>query len=150
MAEAVVCLFVDEAEAGGLVDAPRRVQHAVGPERDLAIAHLPAEADAFVHQPRADAQPARFRIDEQQAQLGDRIRIANEEDGADVFPVLFGDPATLPLRIEAPEELGSDLGDERFELLVPEAGSDAQAERVALVGLVLLFFATDFSSGRRI
>ena len=42
-----------------------------------------SEPHAFTHQTRADPQPARRRFDQQQAQLGHRLRFRDQENRAD-------------------------------------------------------------------
>src|SRR5438552_2856841 len=46
-----MALGFDQREAGPLVDAPRRDEHVVGPEHELAIARGPGERDALVDEP---------------------------------------------------------------------------------------------------
>jgi hypothetical protein len=75
---------VDEPEAGGGVDPARGDQDALGPEGDLPVARLPGEADALLDEPRADAEPARPRVDREQPQLGHRLRLPDEEHRAHV------------------------------------------------------------------
>src|SRR6266446_525292 len=67
LAEARVRLAVDELEARSLVDAAGGGEHAVSPERDLAVAGRARKSYAFVDQPRADAEPARSRFHQQEA-----------------------------------------------------------------------------------
>src|SRR5260370_66996 len=119
VAEAPVRLLVDQAEAGGLVDAPGGAQHAVGPQRELPVAGVPREAHALVHEARADAEPARLRLDQQQPQLGDGLRVLDEEHGADDLAVLLRDPAALPPRVVVLDERRHDARDQRLEALVP-------------------------------
>src|SRR4029453_13272892 len=66
-AKAVVPLLPDEREAGLFVDAPRRMELALRPERKCPIAGRPCETDAFVDQRPADAQPTCTRFDQQQS-----------------------------------------------------------------------------------
>src|SRR6266511_5078074 len=68
LAELIVLPAADQLEAGLLVDVAGGDEHAVGPERDLAVARVAREAHAFLDQPRADAEPARLRLDQQEAQ----------------------------------------------------------------------------------
>src|SRR6185369_2529494 len=104
VAEAVMRLLVDEAIARSLVDAPRRDEDTVGPERDLPIARLAREALALGDEARTDAEAARRRLDEQEPELGHGLRLRHEEDRADDLAVLLGHPAALALRIEALDE----------------------------------------------
>src|SRR3989442_5538569 len=88
---------VHELEARALVDAPSGDEHAVRPERDRAIAGLPREADAFGHEPSADAEASRARLDEQEPELCDGFRSLDDEDGADDVALALGDPAAFSL-----------------------------------------------------
>src|SRR5260221_10579346 len=56
---------------------------------------------------------------DEQAELTDRRRVLDEEDGADDFAADLGDPASLAPRVEALDELRDDARDERLEALVP-------------------------------
>src|SRR5580765_4580957 len=118
VAEAVMRLLVDEAIAPCLVNAPRGHEDAIGPERDLPVAHLAGEALALGDEARADAEAARRRLDEQEPELGHGLRVSDEEDRADDLAVLLGHPAALALRIEALDEPGGDLRHHRLESLV--------------------------------
>ena len=102
----------DEPKAGALVDVPRRDQDALRPQRHPAIAGRAGEADAFLGQPRADAEPARLGVDDQQPQLGDLVGRAHHEHRADRLAVDLGDPAVLAGGIEILQEGGDDLGHE--------------------------------------
>ena len=112
-------LFAHQAEAGLLVDAPRGMQHVVGPQRELTVADLACEAHAFLHEALADAEPPRPGLDEEQAQLGDRLRLLDAKHRPHVLPVQLRDPAALPLAVVVTDELGDDIGDQRLELLPP-------------------------------
>src|SRR5262245_26840414 len=79
MSEAPVAFSMDEPEPGGRVDVSRRVEHAVGPERDLPVPDLRGEADTLAHQTRADAEAARLRLDQQEPQLGHRLGLLDEK-----------------------------------------------------------------------
>src|SRR6266566_6070163 len=100
MAEAVVLLLLDERVSRVLVDASSGMEHAVGPEHDLAVARLAGEARALIHESRADAEAARLRVDEQEPQLRDSAGLLHEEHAAPVHAIPFGDPAALPFRVE--------------------------------------------------
>src|SRR5207237_8605168 len=117
--KARVPLAADELEAGSLVDAPRRDEHVVRPEHELAVARGPRERDALVHQARADPVPAGARFDEQQPELRDGVALSHAEDRADAFAIELRDPTPFALRVEMLDELGDDPGDERLEALVP-------------------------------
>src|SRR5258708_31886430 len=116
LAEAAMRFLVDAAEAGLGVQAARRVQLALRPERQRAIAGVARKADAFLDQPASDAEPARGGLDEQQPQLRHRLRFPDDEHRADDRAVAFRDPAALAARVEMIEEVGADPRDERLEL----------------------------------
>src|SRR5215204_987069 len=116
VAERVVLFFGDEL---GDIDLARRVQDVVRPERQLGIAGLPREADARAHQPSAEPEPARFRLDIEEPQLRDLIRLPDQEHRADDLALDLGDPTALAPGLEALDEAGADLGDERLEAFVP-------------------------------
>src|SRR5438046_10739395 len=97
----------------------RGVETAVGPQHDLAITGGARKRDALGNQTSADPQPARRRLDQEQSQLRDRWRAANQEDRADVLTVALGNPAALELRIEALQEFRRDFGDQPLECVVP-------------------------------
>src|SRR5215208_4766143 len=119
VAERVVLFFGDEAEPLGDIDLARRVQDVVRPERQLRIAGLPREADALAHQPSAEPEPARLRLDIEEPQLRDLVRLPDQEHRADGLALDLGDPAALAPSVEALDETGADLGDERLEAFVP-------------------------------
>ena len=115
----MVRLLVDEPEAHRFVDAAGGVQHVIRPQGDLSVAGLSGEADAFFHQAAADAKPARFRLDEEKSQLGDFLRLPDEEHTADDLAISLGDPTTLQSRVVLPDELRHDLRHECLEPLIP-------------------------------
>src|SRR5881397_1256872 len=117
--EAVMRLFVHQAEAGLFVDAPGGMQHVVCPQRELAVADLAGEAHAFLHEALADAEPPRPGLYEEQTQLGNRLRLLDAKHRPHVLPVQLRDPAALPLAVVVTDELGDDIGDQRLELLPP-------------------------------
>src|SRR5215207_8040454 len=82
MPEAVVRLLVDEPEALRFVDAAGGAQHVIRPQGDLSVAGLSGEADTFFHQAAADAEPACSRLDEEKSQLGNCLRLPDEEHTA--------------------------------------------------------------------
>lgn len=109
----------DEPEAGPLVDVAGGGKHAVGPQRDHAVARLAREAERFLDQPRADAEPTRARFDQKKAQPRDRVGFAHKEDRPDILAVSFGDPAALPLGIVMADKGRDDFRRQRFEPCVP-------------------------------
>jgi hypothetical protein len=58
-------------------------------------------------------------LDEQQAELGHRFRVLDDEHGADDLAVLFRDPAAFLLRVVPGDEPGYDARDQRLEALIP-------------------------------
>src|SRR6476659_4585910 len=95
------------------------MENAVRPESDLAITDSPREGNAFIHEAAANAQATRRRLDVEQPQSGDSLRILHTENRANDFSVALGDPASLALRIEALKEFRGDFRDERLESLIP-------------------------------
>src|SRR5215212_11196728 len=87
-------LLAHQAVSGALVDPPRAVQVALRPQGDLAVARLPREALAFGDQ-HVDTEPARLRLDQEEAELGHRHRLLHQEDAADRLPIVLGDPGAL-------------------------------------------------------
>jgi hypothetical protein len=89
------------------------------------VAGPPGEARTLVDQTRADPEPPRRRLDEQQAQPGDAValEVPYQEHRAHVLgtvrAVAFGDPAALALRLVVLDVVGHDARHERFEALVP-------------------------------
>ena len=88
-------LGLDELEAARAVDAPRALELALRPERQLAVADGAGEADALLDELRADAAAARGGLDDQQAQLRDAVAGVDAEDRADGVAVERGDPGAL-------------------------------------------------------
>src|SRR5512137_699234 len=109
MTKAMMRLRMDEAKAGRLVDVPGRHQDAVGPEYDLSVPRLSPEADAFLRQAAADAQPARVGLHIHQTQLRHRFRFPDQEHRADDTPLPLRDPTPLPFGVEVPDEFRRDL-----------------------------------------
>src|SRR6266702_3047802 len=72
-AEHAVLFLLDEAKAGPLIDMARGVQHVVGPQRQRFVSGLSREPHAFLDQPRADAEPARMRLDQQRSRLASKF-----------------------------------------------------------------------------
>src|SRR5260370_33853421 len=115
----VVPLFAGKAEAGLFVYVPGRMEDALRPERNLSIACLPGKAHTFTHQAGADAQPPRRRLNQQQAQLGDGLRLFDQKDGACDLTIFLGDPAALPFGVVMLNELGDDASDQGLKAFVP-------------------------------
>ena len=112
-------LLPHHAEAGALVDRAGAGEDALRPQRDAAVAGRAREADALVHQTPADAQAARLRLDQQQAQLCDVLAALDQKHGADAGAVQLGDPALFARGIELAQELSHDLGGQRLECSAP-------------------------------
>src|ERR1700759_2889198 len=92
-AKAVMLLFLDAFEACALIDAARRDQDALRPQRHLPVAALAGPADALVDQCATDAEPAGLLLEAKQPQLGDAVAAIDEEDRAHPLAVDLGDPA---------------------------------------------------------
>ena len=111
-AETVVRLFPGEAKAGGLIDAARGEQHALRPQRDLAVAALACKADALFGQGAADAEAARFLLHQWVADHGYIVVSADGRGtpgrGRDFERSLKGNFAkvTLADQVEALQALG--------------------------------------------
>jgi len=80
---------------------------------------MAGEAQAFLHEPPADAEAAGGGLDEQQAQLGDLVALAHHHHRAQDLPLALGDPATLAPGVEVAQEFGGDLRHQRLEAVVP-------------------------------
>src|SRR5437660_682879 len=119
VAEALVRLLLEQPKADAGVDVARRQQIALRPQPHLAVTGGTREADALVHQTAADAQPARLRLDQEQAQLADRLCRLDQKDASHTLAMALGDPAPLALGVEVIDESGDDAGHERLEVLVP-------------------------------
>src|SRR5437870_13261943 len=109
----------DDAEPRFLVNPPRRGQHGVGPEADTVIAGLAREADAFVDEGAADAEPPRPALDVKQAELADIVAGIDQQDRARHQPGALGDPALLAAGPEVPQEGRGDLALQNFHRPVP-------------------------------
>lgn len=117
-AEAVVALFVDEVEAGLLIDVAGGMEIALRPEGDSAVAGLFGEDDALVDQRCAEAGSAGGGFDQQQAELGDggTDGVLDEEDVAYGLGFGFSDPTAVAGGVEVGEEAGGDVSDEELEV----------------------------------
>src|SRR3954464_11704158 len=73
--EQIIRLLLDQPEAGILVNPPRGVQDAVGPQNDLSISRPPRESDASMDQLSSDAMAALIGLDVEQPQLRRRLRL---------------------------------------------------------------------------
>src|SRR5262249_59204494 len=95
---------MQKLKAHALVDAAGGGEHAVGPERDLAVARLARKAQSLLDQSGADAEPAGLGLDQEEAQPRDLIRVPHQQDRSDVLALSFGDPAALALGIMVADE----------------------------------------------
>jgi hypothetical protein len=118
-AEAVMRLLLDEAKASFLVNSPRGVQNTVRPKSYAFVAGGPSEAHALLYQMASQTETPRRRFDQKQAELRKVIGFVHQKHRANAAAIPFRDPAGFPLRIEVPEELSGNLGDERLEGVVP-------------------------------
>src|SRR5262249_21415403 len=87
--------------------------------RDLLVACGARETHAFLNEPRAEAEPARFRLDQQETKPRDFVGLLHQQDRPDVLPVALRAPAAVALGIALADEGGHDLRGQRFERLVP-------------------------------
>src|SRR5579885_2790337 len=110
MAEAMMRLLGHQLEAGLLVDMASRDENAVGPEHHLLISPAARETNALLNQPSAESQTARSRLDQQQAQFGNRLVVLHDKDRADDLPVHLRNPATLPFGTIVVDEICHDPG----------------------------------------
>src|SRR5262249_48870605 len=92
-------LLAYQLKAGCLVDAASRDQYIVGPQLDFAVTGQAREGDAFVDEMAPDPEPARVRLDIEQAQFGDFLGVLNKHHRPDDVPLTFGDPAALPMNV---------------------------------------------------
>src|SRR5262249_53062254 len=63
----VVRLLFDATRRSADLDAAGGGEHALGPERDLAVARLARKAHSLLDQSGADAEPARLRLNQKEA-----------------------------------------------------------------------------------
>src|SRR3984893_2286784 len=110
---------MDECKAGALVDAAGGGEHALGPERDLAVARLACKAHSLLDQSGADTEPARLGLDQKEAQPRDLLRFPHQQDRADILALALGDPAALALGGVVADEGRSYFRGQRFEPLIP-------------------------------
>src|SRR5258707_367368 len=75
-AERAVRLLRHQFESRLGVDAARGEQNALRPQRHALVAGLLGKTHAFLDQALSEPQPARLWIDDQQAQLRDRVGLA--------------------------------------------------------------------------
>src|SRR5258706_8786871 len=120
-----------EAKAALAVDGARRHQVGVGPQHHPPVAPGAREADALLHQARAEAGAARRRLDEQQAQARGALAVIHAEHAAEALAVALGDPAVLARPIQLLEEILDDARHQRLERGAP-APFAAVDHRVAL------------------
>ena len=85
----------------------------------LRVAGMAGEAQAFLHEPPADAEAAGGGLDQQQAELGDLVALAHHHHRAQDLPLALGDPAALAPGVEVAQEFGRDLRHQRLEAVVP-------------------------------
>src|SRR5688572_22117043 len=104
MPEAMMRLLVDEPEVHRFVDAAGGGKHVIRPQGDLSVAGLSGEADTFFHQAAADAKPAYFRLDEEKSQLGDLLRLPDEEHTNDDLAIPLCAPTTRQSRVSQPHK----------------------------------------------
>jgi hypothetical protein len=74
--------------------------------------------DWYFDEAATNAEAARRGLDVEQAELGHRVRGADQEDATDHLAVLLGDPAALLGGAQVADVVGHDLGGQGLELLV--------------------------------
>src|SRR5215813_7541603 len=99
MTEAVMGLLSHELEPGSLIDAPRRNEDAIGPERHFFVAVAPREADALFDEAGAEAETARFWFDQKQSEFSDCLTGLHDKHRADDFTPHLGYPAAFSGRV---------------------------------------------------
>ena len=119
LAEHVVRPLIRQFETGSLVDAAGSGEDRVGPQRQLAVAHLACKAHRLLDQSGADAEAACPRLDQKEPQPSDFIRLPHQQDGPDVLARPLRNPAALTLAIMVADEACNDFSNQRFEPLVP-------------------------------
>src|SRR5262245_62941775 len=117
--ESIVALLLDELKARALIDAAGGGEHALGPQRDLAVARLARKAQRLLHQSGADAEPARLGLDQEKAQPRDLLCVPHQQNRSDILALALGDPAALALAIMVADEGRDDFRRQRFDPLVP-------------------------------
>ena len=85
----------------------------------ILVAGRAGEADAFVGQPRAEAKPARLRIDQQQAQARDASYPSPASREPTFSPSSSAIQQRSRLRIVVVDEVGDDLRAQAFERFGP-------------------------------
>src|ERR1051326_1564531 len=119
MTKTPVRLLVNQPVSTRLVNSTGAPQHAIGPQDNFPVTRLPSETRAFADQTAADAQTARFGFDQQQSQLSHGLGLLDQNHAADDLALPLRYPAVFFLGIEAADEFGHDVRDQRLELFVP-------------------------------
>ena len=83
------------------------------------VAALAREGDALLDEDAPRTVAARAGVDEEEAELGDVLRIADAIDRPDALTVQLGDPGGLAVGIVLLEVLGDHASDQRGEGLAP-------------------------------
>src|SRR6202021_374758 len=114
-------LFFHQAEAGSFVDAMGGGEHALGPQRDFAIAGGAREVDSFFYQGVAESLATWTRLHKEKPEFrGVRlVGMLDQKNVTHVLAVDFRDPAALANRIEFGDEIVDDARDQSFECAVP-------------------------------
>ena len=83
------------------------------------IAGAAGEADALLHEALPHSAAAGRRLHQEQAELGHRLRLRDQEDRSHPLPVQIRDPRALALGIVMGHELHDDLRHQGLEPLAP-------------------------------
>src|SRR6185312_11406364 len=102
-------VFRHTMKADAFVDAARGDENALRPQRHRPVAFLARSAHALLDQRATDAEPARFFLHEQEAQLREFVGGLDQEDRAERLAARFRDPAMLARRVIVLDELRADL-----------------------------------------
>src|SRR5207248_11736589 len=98
LGKAVVRLLVDFDKTRSGIDVARGEQVALRPQSNLAVADGPGKADELVDQAPADAQTARFWLNQEQAQFANPRRRLDQKHAAQRLTIAFGNPAPVAAR----------------------------------------------------
>jgi hypothetical protein len=113
-------VFLDQPEAGALIEFARRNEHVVGPQNHAPVTTAARLLDTLLDQPRTDAMASRSFFDVQHAQFRRSfIIIVDEKDRSYRLATQLGDPAEIKSGLEVADEGGANLRQQGLELDVP-------------------------------
>ena len=95
------------------------MQHVIRPQAHPAVSTGNREVDTLLHQPPPHPKATRGRLDQQQTQLRNVIRLSNQEDAPDPLTIPLGDPASLGRWIEILHEIQRDLLNKIAKAVIP-------------------------------